>query len=147
MVAMDVEAKNCNFASNVGRCMFTQPSFKQITFAAGDRDASRSFHLVPSEAGANAGTFFGNSVVTSEHYNRKEAGIRGEIKKFVDNFYGKHTPPKMRNFTCRVTTMFEDLIPPGQNGMKRFIEERNRNTEDSNKKSACGEYTKIDRKI
>lgn len=60
LVAMHVEAKNCNFEKNIGRCLFTHPSFKQITFAQGHRDANSSpvsFHLVPSEAGANAGAF------------------------------------------------------------------------------------------
>ena len=136
MKAMQVEAKNCNFENNIGRCLFTYPSFKQITFAQGDRDANSSpvsFHLVPSEAGVNAGTFFGNSVVTSEHYNRCEAEVRNEIKRLVDGYYGQHTARKDKNFTCVVRVEFENLIPPGQNGMKKFIEERNKSINDPDK--------------
>ena len=136
MVAMHVEAKKCNFEKNIGRCLFTHPSFKQITFAQGHRDVNSSpvsFHLVPSEAGANAGTFFGNSVVTSEHYNKQEAEVRKEIKKFVDEHYGDRTPPDEKNFTCVVKVEFEDLIPPGHNGLKSFLEERNRSITDRDK--------------
>lgn len=146
MVAMHVEAKNCNFEKNIGRCLFTHPSFKQITFAQGHRDANSSpvsFHLVPSEAGANAGTFFGNSVVTSDHYNKQEAEVRKKIKKLVDDHYGDRTPPDMKNFTCVVKVEFENLIPPGRNGLRSFLEERNRSITDHDKVVPMGNLAKL----
>ena len=136
VVEMHVEAKNCNFENNIGRCMFTHPSFKQLTFAQGHRDPNSSpvsFHLVPSEAGANAGTFFGNSVVTSEHYNKKEAEVRKEIRKFVDDHCGDGTALDKKNFTCVVKVEFEDLIPSGPNGLRNFLEERNQLTTNRDK--------------
>lgn len=146
MVAMHVEAKNCNFEKNIGRCLFTHPSFKQITFAQGHRDANSSpvsFHLVPSEAGANAGTFFGNSVVSSEHYNKREAEVRKEIKEFVDDHYGDRTAPGKKNFTCVVKVEFEDLIPPGRNGLRSFLEERNRSITDHDKAVPMANLAKL----
>lgn len=69
--------------------------------------------------------FFGNSVVTSEHYNKKEAEVRKEIRKFVDDHCGDGTALDKKNFTCVVKVEFEDLIPSGPNGLRNFLEERN----------------------
>lgn len=137
---------------NEGRCLYTHPSFKQITFKEGYRDPNSSpvsFHLVPSEAGANAGTFFGNSVVTSEHYNRREARVRKKIKDFVDDHYNEHGhPPENRNFTCIVRVEFEALIPHGErNGMKRFLEERNRSVTDHNEKVPMENIDKLTKRF
>ena len=98
---------------------------------------------MPSEVGANAGTFFGNSVVTSDHYNKQEAEVRKKIKKFVDDHYGDRTPPDMKNFTCVVKVEFEDLIPPGRNGLRSFLEERNRSIADHDKVVPMGSLAKL----
>ena len=61
-----------------------------------------SYHVIGSEAGANAGIFFGNSVVTSEHYNKWERYVADCIKKHVGD----------QTFSCRATVEFEDLVQP-----------------------------------
>ena len=123
-----VTASKCNFDRNEGRCKHTQPSFKQLSYTecSRPRDGSApvSFHLIPSEAGANAGTSFGNSVVASEHYNKKERELCSEIKKYVNEYYKEKVNDKNKgDFTCEVTVEFENLIPPG--GIEKFIRERN----------------------
>ncbi len=114
MVSMTVVAENCSFSRNTGRCLYTLPSFKQIAFPNRtlDKSAPVSFHLIPSEAGANAGEHFGNSVVASEHYNQLERITCEKIYNLVKN----------RDYTCRVDVTFENLIPPG--GMSQFIATR-----------------------
>ena len=122
---MKIRAKNCNF-DNVGRCLHTLPSFKQLSWERNNRpkefSSPVSFHLIASAAGGNAGTFTGNSVVASEWYNRKEAEVRNAMKKDVDKYY-KNKNIENKTFCCEVSVEFENLIPPG--GMKEFVKQRN----------------------
>ena len=121
-----VQAENCNFEKNKGaRCMQTQPSHKQLSFSMASRtndgSAPVSFHIIPSEAGANAGIPYGNSVVSSEAYNRQE----GEIRKQIRDFTGGG------NFTCKATVTCEPLIPP-KGDVGPVIDEYNKSVKKQN---------------
>ena len=135
MTRMAVSAANCSFARNIGRCKHTLPSFKQISFREGrrptDDSAPVSFHLIPSEAGANAGEHFGNSVVASEYYNKLERKTCDEIKKYVGD----------KDFYCTVNVELENLIP-SRGGIEKFVRDRNQHIIDDQMDRECISLTK-----
>ena len=117
VVKMTVEVDGASYSKNSGRCLHTLPSQDQIAFSKGQRDpgsAPVSFHLIPSEAGANAGVLFGNSVVASEHYNQLERELSKRIAEITDN----------KPYKCKVTVELEDLIP--KCGVIEMLEARNK---------------------
>ena len=117
---MTILAQNADFVTNENRCAHTQASQNQICFPGDQRDlggsAPVSFHLVASAAGANAGVYFGNSIVASEHYNKKEKQISREMSDFIKTSQGG------TKFDCKVIVHLEDLIPTDT---KVFLKERN----------------------
>ena len=128
VVKRTIIAEGCNFATNIGCCLTTEPSESQLSFKGdeekfnkeGIRDkngsAPVSFHVIGSEAGANAGVLFGNSVVASEHYNRLERVVAKMIKAHVGD----------RTFKCKATVEMEDLVQPRENMEKMLTEERDK---------------------
>ena len=106
IIKKTIDATGCSYYDNEGRCKYTKPSQGQVGFSGGQRDKSGSapvsYHVIGSEAGANAGIFFGNSVVTSEHYNKWERYVADCIKGYVGD----------QKFSCRATVEFEDLVQP-----------------------------------
>ena len=146
IVAMQVNAKGLNFDMNEGRCMYTRPSFKQLTFCKENGKSTRdcdgsspvSFHVLASETGANAGTSFGNSITTSENYNKKERALSAEIKKFVGDYYDRKgvMAPEKRSYNCKATVRFENLIPDDNaGGLTGFLKERNAEVSESKRVS------------
>ena len=115
IVKMTIEASGCSYSKNKGRCKHTEPSQGQVGFSVGERDKSGSapvsYHVIGSVVGANAGVLFGNSVVTSEHYNKLERKVSGIIKKHVEK----------KTFSCRATVHLEDLVQSTETVEKMLI--------------------------
>lgn len=102
VIKMTIKAEGCN-CDNEGRCLHTMKSQSQLQFPQEQRDqpgsAPVSYHIIGSEAGANAGVDFGNSVVASEHYNKLERVVSDVLKKYVGD----------QDFVCIATVELEEL--------------------------------------
>ena len=115
VVKRTIIAEGCNFVTNIGHCLSTEPSESQLQLHDGTKgSAPVSFHVIGSEAGANAGVLFGNSVVASKHYK--------ELERVVSELKKKHVGDK--NFKCKATVEIEDLVQPRENIEKMLREER-----------------------
>lgn len=96
---LNVTITQCKYVSKQGRSA-TKPSEGSLRLhGVPPWKQPVSYHLVPSEAGANAGWQYGNSVTTSASYNRREMRLREEQKMYV----------KERYFNEKVTVEFEPL--------------------------------------
>jgi len=121
-----------NRLKNFGIRSYTGASLGQLQHPEGTRDgfsAPCSGHIIGSRHGAPAGVVTGNSVVMSEHLNRKEDELwrpNSDLTKFVGD----------DDFTCEAVTILEPLIPHpgGKEGMKVFIRRFNADRAVQNKK-------------
>ena len=111
--------------SGKGRCLYTRASEGSIQLhGTPPCEQVVSFHVIPSEAGVNAGWNYGSSVTTSLQYNRKELTLREKQKKFTEG----------KSFSCKAVVEFEPLdailsrkrlpIKQKEQLMKRFEEVR-----------------------
>ena len=78
--SLDVYMKGLNFPRNIGRCQTTKPLTATVKFVINGEDVSKffpmiSYHVNPSEAGANASNETANAMITSRHYNIMERYI------------------------------------------------------------------------
>ena len=78
--SLDVYMEGLNFPKNIGRCQTTKPLTATVKFVINGKDVSKffpmiSYHVNPSEAGANASNETANAMITSRHYNIMERNI------------------------------------------------------------------------
>ena len=118
MTSLHNHMEGLNFNKNKGRCWVTKPVTGMIKRDGGKaRDSEVSFHLSPSEAGANAGNEYANAVMASPYYNRLEREVWSpKVRKMI----GK------ADFSMTTKVETEPLIPKGVQ-FKNFF--RNINTE------------------
>ena len=69
-----VYMKGLNFPNNIGRCWTTKPLTGTVKFTLNGENISKffpmiSYHVNPSEAGANASNETANAMITSKQYN------------------------------------------------------------------------------
>ena len=121
---LKINAEGLKF-SGKGRCLYTRASEGSIQLhGTPPYEQPVSFHVIPSEAGVNAGWNFGSSVTTSPQYNRRELTLREKQKKFTEG----------KSFSCKAVVEFEPLdailsrkrlpIKQKEQLMKRFEEVR-----------------------
>ena len=113
--SMATHMTGLNFVKNVGRCFTTAPVSGEIKRVGGKaKDSTVSFHLCPSEAGANAGNAFANAVMTSTDLNKKERGIwTPKIRKWIGG----------NDFEINVTVKTEPIMPEGS--FSKFFSDMN----------------------
>ena len=119
MTSMEVHMDGLSFQKNEGRCWTTLPVTGMVKRSGGKAvDSAVSFHLCPSEAGANAGNQYANAVMASPYFNKSERHL---WTRAIKTMIGEG------DFSMSVTVKTESLIPErARNNFSDFFQGLNK---------------------